>query len=86
MNTFSEYGVPDTSESSKKNTQLSSNVITVEFVCPDDPNIKSIKKKILKNMDVQKLMGIVTRLFRINGKIPTLSFVRPRVSINAEVK
>lgn len=71
--------MPDTSESNK-NTQLSSNVITVEFVCPDNPNIKTIKKKLLKNMDVQKLMGIVQRLFRVNGKIPTLSFVRPNVS------
>jgi len=74
-----KYGVPDISEPTK-NTQLSSNVITVEFVCPDNPNIKSIKKKLLKNMDVQKLMGVVQRLFRINGKIPTLSFVRPKVS------
>lgn len=64
-----------------KTTQLSSNVITVEFRCPDDPNIKPIKKKLLKNMDVHKLMGIVQRLFRINGKLPILSFVRPKVIV-----
>ncbi|KAJ8678996.1 hypothetical protein QAD02_014783 [Eretmocerus hayati] len=73
------YGVPDVSET-MKTTQLSSNVITVEFICPDDENIKPVKKKLLKNMDVQKLAGIAQRLFRINGKIPTLSFVRPQVS------
>ncbi|KAL7293924.1 hypothetical protein TKK_0012654 [Trichogramma kaykai] len=74
-----KYGVPDTSDA-VKNTQLSSNVITVEFICPDIPNFPPVKKKLLKNMDVQKLMGIVQRLFRLNGKLPTLSFIRPKVS------
>ncbi|XP_058793818.1 tubulin-specific chaperone E [Phymastichus coffea] len=78
LSLIERIGVPDTPEI--KNTQLSSNVITVEFICPDDPNIKRIKKKLLKNMDVQKLMGIVQRLFKIHGKIPVLSFVRPSVS------
>ncbi|XP_011503060.1 PREDICTED: tubulin-specific chaperone E [Ceratosolen solmsi marchali] len=74
-----KYGVLDTSEL-KINKLLSSNVITVKFICPDNPNFKEVDKKLMRNMDVQKLIGIVQRLFRINGKIPLLSFIRPNVS------
>lgn len=57
-----------------------SNVISVEFVCPDDPNQPKVKRKLLKDMDVQKVTGLAQRLFKTYGKIPTLSFVQHEVS------
>ena len=58
-----------------------SNVISVEFVCPDDPSQpKGVKRKLLKDMDVQKVTGLAQRLFKTYGKIPTLSFVQQEVS------
>lgn len=59
-----------------------SNVITVEFVCPDDPRQpRGIKRKLLKDMEVQKMIGLVQRLFKTGGKIPTLSFISQDVSL-----
>lgn len=58
-----------------------SDVITVEFLCPNDPvQTKTITRKLLKDMDVQKVTGLAQRIFRTGGKIPTLSFVRRDVS------
>lgn len=60
-----------------------SNVISVEFACPNDPSqSEGIKRKLLKDMDVQKVTGLAQRLFKTRGKIPTLSFVQQEVSYN----
>ncbi|XP_011704847.1 PREDICTED: tubulin-specific chaperone E-like [Wasmannia auropunctata] len=62
-----------------------SNVITVEFVCPDDPRQpRGIKRKLLKDMEVQKMIGLAQRLFKTGGKIPALSFI-PRNLSNDEI-
>lgn len=75
-----EYGAPDIPVL-KTNMKMMSNVITVEFVCPDNPNHSSIiRRKLLKDMDVQKVTGLAQRLFKTEGRIPTLSFVRQNVS------
>lgn len=59
-----------------------SNVITVEFVCSDNPNQpRGIKRKLLKDMEVQKVIGLAQRLFRTGGKIPRLSFIQQNVII-----
>ena len=61
-------------------SEMASNVITVEFVCPNDPNQpKGIKRKLLKDMNVQKVVGLAQRLFKTGGKIPELSFVQQKV-------
>ncbi|CAK9819096.1 Tubulin-specific chaperone E [Anthophora plagiata] len=75
-----KYGISDI-PSSKAKAEMISNVITVEFVCPDHPNQpRGIKRKLLKDMEVQKVIGLVQRLFRTGGKIPVLSFIQPNLS------
>ncbi|XP_046601692.1 tubulin-specific chaperone E isoform X2 [Neodiprion lecontei] len=80
-----KYGLPDV-HVSKLNAGMGSNVISVEFICPDDPNQpQRVRRKLLKDMEVQKVVGIVQRLFKTSGKIPTLSFVQQTLSSN-EIK
>ncbi|CAK9804115.1 Tubulin-specific chaperone E [Anthophora quadrimaculata] len=75
-----KYGISDI-PSSKAKAEMISNVITVEFVCPDHPNQpRGIKRKLLKDMEVQKVIGLVQRLFRTGGKIPVLSFIQQNLS------
>ena len=60
---------------------MASNVITVKFLCPDDPSQPGgVKRKLLKDMDVQKVTGLAQKLFKSYGKIPSLSFVQHDVS------
>ncbi|XP_012175733.1 tubulin-specific chaperone E isoform X2 [Bombus affinis] len=67
--------------SPKVKVEMVSNVITVEFVCPDHPNQpRGIKRKLLKDMEVQKVIGLAQRLFRTGGKIPRLSFIQQNLS------
>jgi len=77
---FSEYGIADI-PSAKPKVEMISNVITVEFVCPDDSRQpRGIKRKLLKDMEVQKMIGLAQRLFKTGGKIPALSFIPRNVS------
>lgn len=77
---LSEYGIADI-PSAKPKVEMVSNVITVEFVCPDDPRQpRGIKRKLLKDMEVQKMIGLAQRLFKTGGKIPALSFIPRNVS------
>ncbi|KOC61278.1 Tubulin-specific chaperone E [Habropoda laboriosa] len=74
------YGISDI-PSSRAKVEMISNVITVEFVCPDHPNQpRGIKRKLLKDMEVQKVVGLAQRLFRTGGKIPILSFIQQNLS------
>ncbi|XP_071641418.1 tubulin-specific chaperone E-like isoform X1 [Temnothorax longispinosus] len=76
----SKYGIADI-PSAKPKVEMVSNVITVEFVCPDDPcQSRGIKRKLLKDMEVQKMIGLVQRLFKTGGKIPALSFIQRNLS------
>ncbi|XP_012251255.2 tubulin-specific chaperone E isoform X2 [Athalia rosae] len=75
-----KYGAPDV-HVPKLNAGMGSNVISVEFMCPDDPNQpQKVRRKLLKDMEVQKVVGLVQRLFKTNGKIPTLSFVQHKLN------
>ncbi|EGI66346.1 Tubulin-specific chaperone E [Acromyrmex echinatior] len=79
-----KYGIADI-PSAKPKVEMISNVITVEFVCPDDPHQpRGIKRKLLKDMEVQKMIGLAQRLFKTGGKIPALSFI-PRNLSNNEI-
>lgn len=68
--------------------EMESDVITVEFICMNGSTKttaatttqKSTKRKLLKDMDVQKLTGLAQRLFKTGRKVPKLSFVQPNVS------
>lgn len=52
-------------------------------MCPDHPNQpRGIKRKLLKDMEVQKVIGLTQRLFRTGGKIPSLSFIQHNVRIS----
>ncbi|KAL6265270.1 tubulin-specific chaperone E [Pogonomyrmex barbatus] len=77
-----KYGIADI-PSIRPKVEFISNVITVDFVCPDDPSHK-IKRKLFKDMDVQKMIGVAQRLFKTDGKIPTLSFI-PRNHSSDEI-
>ncbi|OAD56160.1 Tubulin-specific chaperone E [Eufriesea mexicana] len=56
-------------------------LVSMEFVCPDHPNQpRGIKRKLLKDMEVQKVIGLAQRLFRTGGKIPRLSFIQQNLS------
>ncbi|KAG6804431.1 tubulin-specific chaperone E isoform X2 [Apis mellifera caucasica] len=75
-----QYGISDI-PSSKTKVEMVSNVITVEFVCPDHlDQPKGIKRKLLKDMEVQKVIGLAQRLFKTGGKIPNLSFIQQNLS------
>ncbi|XP_043282260.1 tubulin-specific chaperone E [Venturia canescens] len=75
-----KYGGPEV-VAPKANITLVSDVIKVEFCCPNDPSqTKTITRKLLKDMDVQKVTGLAQRIFRTGGKIPKLSFVRRDIS------
>lgn len=64
-----------------------SNVITVEFLCPDNADQpRGIKRKLLKDMEVQKLIGLAQRLFKTGGKIPVLSFIPRNVRLILDKK
>lgn len=77
---LSEYGIADI-PSAKPKVEMVSNVITVEFLCPHDPRQpRGIKRKLLKDMEVQKMIGLAQRLFKTGGKIPALSFIPRNVS------
>lgn len=78
---LSEYGIADI-PSIKPRVEMVSNVITVEFLCPDDSHQpRGIKRKLLKDMEVQKIIGLAQRLFKTGGKIPALSFISQDVSL-----
>ncbi|EZA50346.1 hypothetical protein DMN91_003520 [Ooceraea biroi] len=75
-----KYGTADI-PSTKPKIEMISNVITVEFLCPDDPRQpRGIKRKLLKDMEVQKMIGLAQRLFKTGGKIPVLSFISQNLS------
>ncbi|XP_076276691.1 tubulin-specific chaperone E-like isoform X1 [Lasioglossum baleicum] len=75
-----KYGISDI-PSAKPKVEMVSNVITVEFLCPGHPSQpRGIKRKLLKDMEVQKVIGLAQRLFRTGGKIPTLSFIQHNLS------
>jgi len=77
---FSEYGIADI-PSGKPKVEMISNVITVEFVCPNDLHQpREIKRKLFKDMEVQKMIGLAQKLFKTGGKIPILSFISQNVS------
>ncbi|XP_008544109.1 tubulin-specific chaperone E [Microplitis demolitor] len=71
-----KYGAVEIS-TSKVGGEMKSDVITVEFVSTNvESKVKNVKRKLLKDMDVQKLTGLVQRMFRIAGKIPKLSLIQ----------
>ncbi|CAL1685652.1 unnamed protein product [Lasius platythorax] len=75
-----KYGIANI-PSIKPKVEMVSNVITVEFVCPNDPHQpRGIKRKLLKDMEVQKMIGLAQRLFKTGGKIPVLSFISQDLS------
>ncbi|XP_015124320.1 tubulin-specific chaperone E isoform X2 [Diachasma alloeum] len=74
-----KYGGPEIINC--KADEMKSDVIIIEFVSMNDSlQGKCVKRKVLKEMDVQKLTGIAQRLFKIGGKIPILSFVQSKLS------
>lgn len=79
---YLEYGELDVPAPQAK-LEMASNVITVEFTCPNDPSQpKGVKRKLLKDMNVQKVIGLAQRLFKTGGKMPELSFVQQKVLEN----
>lgn len=78
---FLEYGPPDENEMKKPPTSLKSQLIQVKIVSPDH-QLKSYSKKVPYNMSVQKLAGLIQRLFNTGYEIPRLTCVHSEVSRN----
>lgn len=79
-----KYGAPDANELKKPPTSLKSQLIQIEIVSPDR-QLKSYSKKIPYNMSVQKLAGLIQRLFNTGYEIPKLTCLHAERNDNMEV-
>lgn len=68
------YGAPDEEEYKAQKTTLNKNLIIVELFSPDH-NGKTFKKKLPSSMQVQRLSGLVQRLFNTGNQIPKLAYI-----------
>ncbi|KAG8042094.1 hypothetical protein G9C98_000085 [Cotesia typhae] len=76
LSLIKKCGITEFPSSIKFSTEMKSDVITVEFVSSNvESKVQNVKRKIMKDMNVQKVMGLVQRIFKISGKIPTLSLI-----------
>lgn len=82
---FLEYGPPDENELRKMPTSLKNQLIQIEIFSPDH-QVKSYSKKIPYNMSVQKLAGLIQRLFNTGYEIPRLACIHATVSLQKKSK
>ncbi|KAH0541049.1 tubulin-specific chaperone E [Cotesia glomerata] len=76
LSLIKKCGITEFPSSTKFSTEMKSDVITVEFVSSNvESKVQNVKRKVMKDMNVQKVMGLVQRIFKISGKIPTLSLI-----------
>ncbi|XP_069698305.1 tubulin-specific chaperone E [Periplaneta americana] len=69
-----KYGAPDEGEYKTRKVTLNTNLITVEIFSPDQ-DCKTYRKKLPLSMQVQKLMGLVQRLFNTGSEMPRLAYI-----------
>lgn len=71
----SEYGPPEENEVKEMPTSLKSQLIQIEISSSE----KTFSKKVPYNMSVQKLSGLIQRLFNTGSTIPHLSCIHAEV-------
>ncbi|XP_056022932.1 tubulin-specific chaperone E-like isoform X2 [Ostrea edulis] len=72
------YGAPESSEMSQKPQKLKDSLIEITIMNPDDPNIKTLKKKLPATMTAQKLKALIQRLYKVDSEIK-LSYVSKKM-------
>ncbi|XP_063773632.1 tubulin-specific chaperone E [Pseudophryne corroboree] len=70
-----KYGAPDDAEIKPLQPfALKNQLLTLTIKCPDKPDQKPIQKKLPDSMTVQKVKGLLYRLFKVPGSELTLSY------------
>ena len=54
--------------------------LAVTIKCPDHPEQKQLAKKLPGTMTIQKLKGLLQRMYKVNSSDQKLSYVDKRVS------
>ncbi|XP_043108049.1 tubulin-specific chaperone E isoform X2 [Puntigrus tetrazona] len=76
-----KYGAPDEGElKEQKPFALKNQLLTVTFVCPEDPERKPVEKKLPGSMTVQKVKGLLHRLLRLPGAQIKLSYTSSKMA------
>ncbi|XP_068679242.1 tubulin-specific chaperone E-like isoform X1 [Montipora foliosa] len=80
------HGVPPEAESSQKNPKtLKDSLIAVTITCPDDPDKKTVTKKLPGTMTIAKLKGLLYRQFKVDSLNQKLSCVDSKLGREVEL-
>ena len=64
---------------------ISVECLAITIKCPDHPEQKQLAKKLPGTMTIQKLKGLLQRMYRVNSSDQKLSYVDKRVSIQTHI-
>lgn len=64
---------------------ISVECLAVTIKCPDHPEQKQLIKKLPGTMTIQKLKGLLQRMYRVNSSDQKLSYVDKRVSMQTHI-
>lgn len=78
---FIVHGSITEEDISANSAPLKSRLINVRIFCQDRSNMPEFKKRVPKNMTVQKLMGLVQKLMDTGGSMPSLQAISAKVCI-----
>uniref|UniRef100_A0A4W3I7S2 Tubulin-specific chaperone E n=1 Tax=Callorhinchus milii TaxID=7868 RepID=A0A4W3I7S2_CALMI len=71
-----KYGAPEDAElKQKKFFALKDQLLALTIKCPDNPVLKTFEKKLPDSMIIQKVRGLLHRLFKVPGTELKLSYV-----------
>lgn len=76
---LSGHGSITEEDISEKPAPLKSRLINVRIFCPSNSNMPEFKKRVPKNMTVQKLSGLVQKLMDTGGSMPVLQAISAKV-------
>uniref|UniRef100_F6Z6T8 Tubulin-specific chaperone E n=1 Tax=Ornithorhynchus anatinus TaxID=9258 RepID=F6Z6T8_ORNAN len=75
-----KYGAPEDGElKAQQPFMLKNQLLTLTIKCPDRPAQKLIQRQLPDSMTVQKVKGLLSRLFRVPGSELRLSYESPKV-------
>ncbi|KAJ8246138.1 hypothetical protein GJAV_G00264040 [Gymnothorax javanicus] len=75
-----KYGAPDEGELKKRKPfALKNQLLTVTFVCPDEPDRKPVVKKLPGSMTIQKVKGLLFRVLKTPDSDLKLSYTRAKM-------
>ena len=64
---------------------ISVECLAVTIKCPDHPEQKQLAKKLPGTMTIQKLKGLLQRMYKVNSSDQKLSYVDKRVSMHTHI-